>query len=261
MQVDGFTLLAQVVNFLLLVYLLKRFLYHPIIAAIDRREAAIAARLAAAEQLQQDAAAERERYQQEQQQLAAQRQQWLDQARDEAATQRQEQLSQARHEVEQTRQQWLAELQREQSQFLHELRRQMGTELCALARQALADMADVELQDQLIAVFLRQLRELPAAQRAGLADAKLSVVTALPLDPARQERMQSALQQILQNSSVPACEQQPDLICGIVLRTPQGELGWDLSEYLGELSDRLRERMDNYAIGADNEPADSAERE
>ena len=42
MQVDVFTLIAQIVNFLILVYLLKRFLYRPVLDAMDRREADIA---------------------------------------------------------------------------------------------------------------------------------------------------------------------------------------------------------------------------
>ena len=46
MLIDWFTVLAQIVNFLILVALMKRFLYGPLIAAIDAREQSIAARLA-----------------------------------------------------------------------------------------------------------------------------------------------------------------------------------------------------------------------
>ena len=45
MSVNWFTVAAQVVNFLILVWLLHRFLYGPIIAAMDRRERRIAERL------------------------------------------------------------------------------------------------------------------------------------------------------------------------------------------------------------------------
>ncbi len=49
MPIDWFTVAAQVINFLILVWLLKRFLYKPILAAIDEREKGIAAQLASAE--------------------------------------------------------------------------------------------------------------------------------------------------------------------------------------------------------------------
>jgi len=52
MLIDWFTVVAQVVNFLILVWLLKRFLYRPILNAIDAREKRIATKLA-------DAAAKR----------------------------------------------------------------------------------------------------------------------------------------------------------------------------------------------------------
>ena len=46
MLIDWFTVGAQVVNFLILVWLLKRFLYRPILDAIDAREKRIARVLA-----------------------------------------------------------------------------------------------------------------------------------------------------------------------------------------------------------------------
>ena len=48
MLIDWFTVGAQAVNFIILVWLLKRFLYKPILNAIDAREKRIATELAAA---------------------------------------------------------------------------------------------------------------------------------------------------------------------------------------------------------------------
>ena len=45
MQVDWITTIAQIINFLVLVYLLKRFLYGPIVSAMIHREAHIAERV------------------------------------------------------------------------------------------------------------------------------------------------------------------------------------------------------------------------
>ena len=38
MRINRFTVFAQAINFLILVWLLKRFLYKPILHAIDERE-------------------------------------------------------------------------------------------------------------------------------------------------------------------------------------------------------------------------------
>ena len=49
MLIDWFTVGAQVLNFLILIWLLKRFLYKPILHAIDEREERIATELANAD--------------------------------------------------------------------------------------------------------------------------------------------------------------------------------------------------------------------
>ncbi len=62
MGADWFTVVAQIINFLILVALLKRFLYGPIIRAMDRREAEIASRMDAASDKTADAEKQRIRY-------------------------------------------------------------------------------------------------------------------------------------------------------------------------------------------------------
>ena len=63
MLIDWFTVSAQVVNFLILVWLLKRFLYKPILHAIDAREKRIAAELADADAKMSEAQQERDEFQ------------------------------------------------------------------------------------------------------------------------------------------------------------------------------------------------------
>ena len=60
MLIDWFTVGAQVLNFLILVWLLKRFLYKPILDAIDAREERIAAELADADAKKAEAQKERD---------------------------------------------------------------------------------------------------------------------------------------------------------------------------------------------------------
>ena len=63
MPIDWFTVVAQAINFLILVWLLKRFLYKPILHAIDEREKGIAAQLAQAEAKKAEAQKERDDFQ------------------------------------------------------------------------------------------------------------------------------------------------------------------------------------------------------
>ena len=63
MLIDWFTVGAQIVNFLVLVWLLRRYLYRPVLAAIDAREQELAARRDAAAADRARATKEREEWQ------------------------------------------------------------------------------------------------------------------------------------------------------------------------------------------------------
>ena len=63
MLIDWFTVGAQALNFIVLVWLMKRFLYKPILDAIDAREARIAAALADAAASKAEAAKDRTEFQ------------------------------------------------------------------------------------------------------------------------------------------------------------------------------------------------------
>jgi F-type H+-transporting ATPase subunit b len=94
--IDWFTVAAQLINFLILVWLLKRFLYRPILDAIDAREARIAAELADADTKKAEARKERDDFQHKNAAFEQQRAALLSQARDEAKAERQRLLDEAR---------------------------------------------------------------------------------------------------------------------------------------------------------------------
>ena len=80
MLIDWFTVGAQALNFLILVWLMKRFLYKPVLHAIDEREKRIAAELADAAAKKAEAAKERDEFQHKQADLDQQRAAFLKQA-------------------------------------------------------------------------------------------------------------------------------------------------------------------------------------
>ena len=96
MLIDWFTVLAQVINFLILVWLLKRFLYRPILDAIDAREKRIAQELADADTKKAEALKEREEFQHKNEEFEQQRAALLNKATEEAKAERQRLLDVAR---------------------------------------------------------------------------------------------------------------------------------------------------------------------
>src|SRR5688572_4022122 len=117
MQIDWFTFTAQVLNFLVLVWLLKRFLYGPIHRAIDERERTIAQRLEAAAERESAAVATQKSYEHQQAELAHLKESLLADAAAEAEQWRKERLQELREEVAQARRTWHESIAREQQQF------------------------------------------------------------------------------------------------------------------------------------------------
>src|ERR1700682_4237956 len=96
MLIDWFTVGAQAINFVILVWLLKRFLYKPILDAIDAREKRVAAELADADAKKAEAQKERDEFQRKNTEFDQQRAALLTKATDEAKVERQRLLDEAR---------------------------------------------------------------------------------------------------------------------------------------------------------------------
>ena len=100
MPIDWFTVVAQAINFLILVWLLKRFLYKPILHAIDEREKGIATQLAEAEAKKAEAQKERDDFQHKNEAFDQERAALLKKATDEANAERQRLLDEARKDAD-----------------------------------------------------------------------------------------------------------------------------------------------------------------
>ena len=160
MLIDWFTVAAQAVNFLILVWLLKRFLYKPILDAIDAREKRIAAELEAADAIRAEASREREEFQEKNETFDQQRQAMLTKAADEANSERQRLIADAKKVAETLRANCEDALQREHVALNEEVTRRTQAEVFAIARKALTDLANLNLEEQMTDVFTRRLQAL-----------------------------------------------------------------------------------------------------
>ena len=98
MLIDWFTVGAQIVNFLILVWLLQHFLYKPILNAIDAREKRIAAELADADKKKAEAQKERTDFEDKNKAFDEQRIALLAKATDEAKAERGRLINQAKQD-------------------------------------------------------------------------------------------------------------------------------------------------------------------
>lgn len=247
MLLDPFTVGAQIVNFLILIWLLRRLLYGPITRAMDAREARIREELDHARRLREEAEAEGERYRQLTSAFESEESARRAEARAELDAWRREHTQAVRQEVETMRQRWQQALEQEKEAFYLELRRGVGRQILAVARRALHDLADSDLEGRVMNRFLAQLQQLSADDRAQLAAAarqnggQVHVRTAYTLPEADEARLRSGVAEVLGPDIEPRFDTTPDLVSGVELRAGGFKVGWALTDYLESLEDALGE--------------------
>src|SRR5690606_7086881 len=120
--VDPFTVVAQLVNLALLIWLLTRFLYGPVTRAMEAREARVREEVEGARRLRAEAEAEGERYRAKLADFEAERESLLSDAHAELDRVRQEQIREIRAEAKMLRERWSHALEQEKEAFLRGLR-------------------------------------------------------------------------------------------------------------------------------------------
>ena len=158
MLIDWFTVGAQALNFLILVWLMKRFLYKPILHAIDEREKRIATELADADAKKAEAQKERDEFQHKNEEFDQQRAALLSKATDEAKAERQRLLDEARKEADALACQAAGRVaKRRNSNLNQDIIRRTQKEVFAITRKALTDLATTSLEERMGEVFIAPL--------------------------------------------------------------------------------------------------------
>ena len=229
MQLDWTTFILEIINFLVLLWILQRFLYRPILASLDARKQRIQAETERVEQLRSEAEALRLKYEQ---QLAD----WA------------EERETSRHELD-------AELQQARSKALDELRQSLTDEAAkkqardeavivaheaALTREAASEaykqasamlvrLASPDLTNTIVQLFLTDLAALAEEERVTLINAANALIdaslvevrSAHALSAANQASITQALSLAAEKPLTPTFIEDASLIAG--LRVVVGE--------------------------------------
>lgn len=249
MLIDWFTVIAQIINFLILVWLMKRFLYRPILNAIDAREKRIAAGLADADARKAEAGMEREEFKRKNEEFDQQRAALLNKAMDEAAAERRRLLDEARKDSDALRTKLQDQVSSEYQVLHEEIARRTRAEVFAIARKALTDLAGTSLEERMVDVFVRRLRDLDSAEKERLASLLKSspnavlVRSAFDIPLAQRALIEGAIKETLGIETQVRFEVVPDLIGGIELTMQGQKVAWSIADYLASLEKGVNELL------------------
>ena len=241
MLIDWFTVGAQALNFLVLVGLLRHFLYRPILDAIDAREKRIAAELADAAAKQAEAKKERDDFEHKNQEFDEQRDALVKKATDDAEIERQQLLDEARKAADAVRAKREEALRTEQRNLNQEIARWTQKQVFAISRKALADLAGVSLEERVSEAFVQRLRGLTGPAKDQLATAlkpsthAVQLRSAFDLPQEQRAAIQNAINETFSADIPLRFETAPELVSGVELSANGQKVAWSIADYLATL--------------------------
>ena len=246
MLIDWFTVGAQAVNFIILVWLLKRFLYKPILDAIDAREKRIATESAAAGAREAEARKSRDDFDEKNRQFDQDRGALMAKAALEIKAEHERLLDDARKAANDLLSAQRAAARSDSTALMGQMMRLAAAEVFDVARRALRDLASMTLEERLGEIFTRRLREMrpDAKQLLGVAlrapHAAAIVRSRFSLAAPEKASIQNALNETFCADIRLTFETAPDGICGIELTAGGQKLSWTIAGYLGALEEKAQ---------------------
>ncbi len=249
MLIDWFTVVAQAVNFLILVLLLRWLLWDRIVDAVDRRRARIRSEYDEAEQRRQEADDAAERQRQAEKEIREKRDEMLREAREEAEDQRRKGLERAREEIEEQKQSWQKGLRDQQEDFVEQLRRDLGHSTLEMARALLRRVADQDLEHRMVERFRTEATDLSDEDRGRLVGdtdeepPELEVLSHWELDADDRAAVEEALRRAVGDETTVRFRTEETMVCGLRVKGRDHVLDFSLDRELERVGRRMEKRL------------------
>jgi F-type H+-transporting ATPase subunit b len=254
MKIDWFTVIAQIINFIVLIWLLKRFLYKPILKAIDERENKIAAQIKDAEVKDAKAKKEQAEFAKKNETFDQEKKGLMDKAVAETNKEKEKLLEAARNEATELRSKLDNSLKEMQENLNRDIAQKTQQEVFAIARKTLADLASLSLEEQSANIFIKRLHDLKKEEKQQFIEAfkagsnSILVQSAFDLPKKQQTDIQSAVNEILGTKTQFQFKNVPEIISGIELTSNGYKLAWSISAYLKSLQKDISETLNNKTM-------------
>jgi len=250
MKINWFTVIAQIVNFLMLVWLLKKFLYKPVLNAIDEREKRVASQLTDAATKKAEAKKESDEFRQKNEAFDAAKTEQMKKMVAETEEKRKVLFEDARKEAEAFRLQQEKKSKAVQDNLNGEIEQRVQQEVFAITRKTLTDLASVSLEEQSVTIFIKRLNELKDDDKEQFMQTfkpgttPVFVRSNYELPAKQQAEIKKTFDQLFGTETRFEFKATPDLISGIELTSNGYKLAWSVSGYLNLLQKSIVETIE-----------------
>jgi F-type H+-transporting ATPase subunit b len=247
MHFDWWTFALQTINFVILVWLLNRFLYRPVLRLIDARRQEVDKQFAAAKSAEQEAFAKLKEIENQRAEIDAQREQTAKAAAQQAAEAARTRAAQAEAQADALMEETRRTLAREREQTKAELH-QFALDMAAdMARKLVSELPAEKRAEAWLERIDGYFANLPPEERKALIGqaangAPIGVTSAVPLPPDAAEAWRKRLRQVLGEKAVVTFAVDPQLIAGVELHFPEAILRFSLQDAISRLHSEVEAR-------------------
>jgi len=250
MGIDLFTFTAQVINLIVLLFLLRKFLYIPVLKAVDERQKIISAELNSAKNARRRADLLVREYETKMQKLEAQKQEILIIVKEQAERLSAQLQAEAKQQYKKSQQQWKERLISEQNNFDAALQKMVAEHFNRFAQKALREMAGTEINDLMLAQLKERILHLPAKENKDYAAAfaakkGITIECAKPLSAENKADLETFLrtQWNLPDKFKFTYVISPELLGGLALQADEQRIEWSLNGYLQDFRKNMNDEI------------------
>jgi len=232
MLIDWFTVAAQAVNFMILIWILKRLLYGPILDVMAERRRRVTAELDIAKHARETAEGDAKEVRRKLDEVYLAGEAILTEARRDAEQWKAKALATMRADMEERREQWLTALDRERMAISDKMRRRIGEQIVRLSEKVLRDLAGDDLEARALGDFVSRLAwEDPDVRLSG----NVTVRTGFPLSQPVLERLETSVREHFPDCREIVASEDETLGFGIVMIVGDNKWEWNLASYLDDV--------------------------
>ena len=252
MGFDPVTFVAQIVNLFVLVWLLKRFLYRPILEVIEKRQQEIRNKVQAAEDVRLQSEKERKKWEKEKSDYETEHQKELSQISQELEEKRKEGLAEIKSSLQRQRLKMQNDLLAEMAALHTDIGHFIATDFVHLAGIALKELSNCCPLDQALNLFLKKIVTLDKydIKKINIIIQKQNLIFINSSETLSKKQTDNITKILKKSFHLPKkCKIKfnvvPELILGLEMRTGDISLDWNLKAYLDILNANLDATMAN----------------
>ncbi len=236
MELDWSTFLLEIFNFLILIWILKRFLYRPVLEAVASRRRQVEETLASAKGLKEEALGEKRENERLLQEWENRRQVLEAELAGEIGEKRRKKLEELDSDLEKERAKRLAQEERRTGEWMRNAESGALEAASKFASRLLSRFSSAELESGICEAFLEDLEKLESApireMLASQPEFFLSVSSAFPLPEGCRDEIVSAVSRLAGREVESHFSEDPGIVCGLRVRIGPWVLAANLSDEL-----------------------------